>query len=787
MIVAALAYCLAALCLLWLGSRHLLHISWSARIVLLLLPLCFTGKALLTPAVYAPIDLPFQAQPLAALRPVHGIGSPHNPMLSDLAAQIIPWRTVVREAYRGGEWPLWNPYEFAGGVLAAASQSAPYNPLLVASFALPLPDALDWHASMIFFLAALTAFLFFRQLGCSEPASLFGAASWAFSNFIVFWLAWPLGETVAYLPLLLYAIRRLVDVPDGHSMWILVAAFTLLLLAGHPESVLHLVAFGAAYALFELTQRRPVFLRATARAVTAGVIALLLSAIYLLPIFEALPQTFEHSYREAVYAHQERSVAAPELIARLKMSVIPFRFGYPDEHTRTRDLPGYPVPVSAYCGSIIFATAAFALWRSDQRLKWFFAAAAIAGLLLGNDAPPFADWIAQLPLFDIAINQRLIFVAAFALSALAAFGLDAWLRETSRRRVATVFLLVTIVSSAVLAHEWSDMHREGLPGWFVQKHSAAFLAPLIALAATAMFIRNMKLAAAMALALLLGQRVAEFGDAYPTLPGRAFYPAIPGLQLLPREGEPYRIVGVGNMLTPATATMYRLEDVRGYQALNYAAFLGTYALWATPQPVWFNRVDDLTRPFLSLLNVRYAVAPPDFIPPRGWTIRARTAGMTLLQNDGWLQRAFLPAQVSINDPAAGLWIGTARNFGERAWIERPWRRDLTGTGENGRGSLRVRRKGLNALRIDAEMESAGYAVISQSAWKGWRAAVDGKPVPLFRANSVFLAIEIPAGRHTVELRYLPRSFVLGATIAALTLLAILVAAIIARRRRSPLV
>ena len=95
------------------------------------------------------------------------------------------------------------------------------------------------------------------------------------------------------------------------------------------------------------------------------------------------------------------------------------------------------------------------------------------------------------------------------------------------------------------------------------------------------------------------------------------------------------------------ATMYGLEDARGYSAMTFHPLSDTIDLWSVRQPIWFNRVDDLTRPFLTLLNVRYAVAAKDFAVPRGWHVVARDATGQILENEGTLARAFVPAAVRV--------------------------------------------------------------------------------------------------------------------------------------------
>src|SRR4051794_1719954 len=226
--------------------------SRTAAIVLVLLPLCFTGRALLTGKVYAPIDLPFMSEPLNAYAAEFGVPKVHNGTLSDLYCQIIPWRSAVRTAIAHGQWPLLNPFMLCGDILAAAAQPAPYDPFNLIGMLIPLAPSLTFAAAMTFFLAGFGAFVFLRSLGTSELAALVAAAGWMFSGNMSFFVGWPLAGGWAFLPLIFFAVRMVVREASVRGGVILTMALTLLILSGHPESLLHVTAVGAIYGLFEI-------------------------------------------------------------------------------------------------------------------------------------------------------------------------------------------------------------------------------------------------------------------------------------------------------------------------------------------------------------------------------------------------------------------------------------------------------------------------------------------------------------------------------------------------------
>jgi hypothetical protein len=263
-----------------------------------------------------------------------------------------------------------------------------------------------------------------------------------------------------------------------------------------------------------------------------------------------------------------------------------------------------------------------------------------------------------------------------------------------------------------------------------------------------------------------------------------FYPKIPLIRAIPRDTpEPFRVAGEHFTLIPDSAAVYQIEDPRGYEAMTNARLYDTYPIWSIPQPVSFNAIGDLQPPFLSFLNIRYAIIPTAVQLPAGWreVMRDRTA--YLAENPAALPRAFLPRRIRYekNGQAVMKAMKGAKDFADLAWIEVP---ELTPHEiSNGPGQLAVRRDGFG-LAIDAVMERDGWIAVSQTAWKGWRAYIDGRRVQTRFANHAFIGVFIPAGRHHLSLHYLPESFTRGRTISFVTLAALLLAAFanLARRR-----
>jgi hypothetical protein len=401
------------------------------------------------------------------------------------------------------------------------------------------------------------------------------------------------------------------------------------------------------------------------------------------------------------------------------------------------------------------------MWLSRARERWFFAIAGAICLLASANAWPVAQLLHRIPLFNLALNDRLASAVPLCIAMLTAFAIDAL---SDRVGAVMAALLILLAAGATGLNPASiDMPR-----------LLAELAPLAIAAIVVLFVRNRAVVAPALLALILLQRTISDGALIPTNDPRIAYPAMALFTPLRAIREPFRIAGIGPLLFPNTATMYGLEDARVMTAMTLTSFDETFPAWCRRGGFGFNQIDDLTRPMLSMLNVRFAVVPRNEAIPIGWRDVITDHESRLIENQHVLPRVFVPRTIRIGASNEVEDMSAATDFSDMAWI------DLPGEAHdepNGPGTIDPR-------TLDVTMARPGFVVISNSAWSGWRAYVDGRRTKIVRANHAFLGIHIPAGRHTIRLRYLPRSFVFGRAIsfATLIVLAILGAAMIARRR-----
>ena len=769
-----------ATALLLLAHRFVLPLRRRTALLLAAAPLLFTGRALLTADVYGPIDILYNGYPFGSLREALAVPPDRTPTLGDVVYQMIPWRAAVREAIFDGRWPLWNPHTLVGEPLAGVAMPAVLHPGTLIGLLLPLPQAWTFDMTLRLLIAMLSAFLFLREIGCRARPSVFGALAFGFSNWMVFHLGVPPAAAAAPLPLFLLGLRRIAREPGVRGAAITVVALLLIASAGHPETLFHSSVFGSLYFLYELSGA-PGGRRLASIGVAAGSAAAAagLSAVVLLPFLEAVPHTLEHFVRTTWYAHQPRSRGWTEVLDRLLVQVVPYAAGVSGHG---RQLPGFIEP-SAYAGTLLFPFALSGLF-ARFRCRWFFLLAGLFALAVWIKTAA-ADAVAKLPLFDIALNERLILWTMLSLCVLAVFGANR-LADGEGAPAFLVGCLGTLALTAWLfVRSRPRLNALEMPETYQQGRLLAQLVPLgIASLLVAALSRPHRatIGLSVLIAVFAAARFFEQGRTYPAMPAAAFYPRFEVLDAIQDDpGGGWRMTGVGRALIPNASAVYRLDDVRGYAVMTLRRLHDTYPLWCVPQPVWFNRVDDPARPFLSFLSVRWVLAETGFEPPAGWPRRAEGAGLRLFENPRALPRAFAPrATRSEPDPSRRLeLLAGIEDFEERGVVENGPASDWA---SSGRARVEIREARGDRMEMEVSADAPAFVATSIPAWPGWKAAVDGEAVAAIPYNHAFLAVRVPAGTHRVSMRYRPAGFLYGAAVSAVSLGISL--AVLLRRRRS---
>ena len=72
----------------------------------------------------------------------------------------------------------------------------------------------------------------------------------------------------------------------------------------------------------------------------------------------------------------------------------------------------------------------------------------------------------------------------------------------------------------------------------------------------------------------------------------------------------------------------------------------------------------------------------------------------------------------------------------------------------------------NSMTLETSTGKPGFLVLSEIYYPaGWNATIDGKPTDIYKTNFVLRGFSVPAGDHTLTLKFEPESSIWGARMA----------------------
>ena len=166
-------------------------------------------------------------------------------------------------------------------------------------------------------------------------------------------------------------------------------------------------------------------------------------------------------------------------------------------------------------------------------------------------------------------------------------------------------------------------------------------------------------------------------------------------------------------------------------------------------------------PLLNLLNVRYIAAPGGIALKSERFPQAFAAeNFRLYQNPQALPWFYLaPQHLVVEDEERIVALLLDRGFdpGHTAILERPPPSPCSGAFDGDPASDWIKLLDYDPaggyIRLETASAGPRVLVVSQNFHPNWSLLVDGQPGELFRANYAWTGACLPAGEHTVELRY----------------------------------
>jgi hypothetical protein len=674
----------------------------------------------------------------------------------DLANLDFPRLQFQAAAWRHSHLPLWDPNQWVGQPFLGQVTGAAYpaNWLLglwpFAAGKLSI-TVVHWYLVLLHFQAALFCYLLCREWKRTQAASVVGGLTFSLGGFLGT-TEWPqILNGALWIPLiLLFLFRALRGRRALFSAAVSGALLGLTWLSGHHEVPIYTTTVIAGIWLASLTggggrKRLPL---ALAAALATGLVA----AVQILPAQEYAPLAKRWVGLDAPVDWRD---PIPYSVHQ--------HYGWSVDALAGIVTPLAPVHVNPFIGIVATALVLLGVYHGWRRLPQvrLLTAVALAGMLLAlaNDTFLHGLLYAALPVFGKArVPARALALFSFGVAPLAAYGVDALRRRSSpwMRRTA---LALGSLGGLLLLLSIAGLRPSAAP-------AQPMLTACAALAAAILFAayRNRAISLPLLVASTTFLILTEISNvAGAEMPSRVatnrsghldkLYQHNDIASFLRAQPQPIR-VDVNDADIP-----YNFGDWHGIPTL------GGFAASATTNLLELERHKPRVQDLLGIGFYVGKVPPrPDVIP-----LTDSASGLNVYKNPNALPRAWTVHTASkatgYEEIRARLDAPDFQPRNEALLLTQPPALERC-PGEDATISPTLNP---NRVRIDVTMNCRGLLILSDTAFPGWRATVDGRRSEILEPFGVLRGIVVDKGTHHIEFNYRPVSAVAG---AALTLLGV---------------
>lgn len=743
------------------------------------------------------------------------------PFFRDLGTYFYPLRFILFESYRSGNLPLWDRHLAMGFPVLADFQSGAFYPPHLLFLVFPLFTAIRVIYIFHFVIAAVGAYKLFRSWNYPCYSSILGALLFTLGGTVVS-LSNLLNhfQTAVWLPWVILFWEKAVCAVSWKNFLTLVLVLAVQFLAGSPE------LFALSMALVVVDGLR---VKASMPAVSYGrIIGIFICAnllVIALCMVQVLPtvELFLESRRQQPIPVQEA----------LSWSLNPWRLFnliFLDKEVDSSASIGmrlFFARESAFFVSYYLGAASFfgiCIWLCLDRLRHKLAllGLVLASLLiaLGSYTPIYPFLLSQMPILgSIRFPEKFFFFTYALFVYMAVKGLSESLDCDSGRFKKSllvfsaicvawvgVYLYVQwnlgIVGRLIAAnagvHPSSDLHTKMIAAVLANLERQIILS--IALLLLFVLAKTEKIQRGIFVLLIVSVTFVDLawahrGFLFPLNPDFIYKSPRVLQKPDPDRNRLFYYPSGGNLhpssylvqaqppFKEATALFFQnlLPNEGIFHGFDYFQEIDALARRPYTEFLGFaNRIDPAAQVrLLGIFNVKYLVSfKPLALESTTLVTHFPQYFSWLYKIEGTLPRAYVVNKIIVEnnsnqvlqrlaspgfDPKLEVILDEAVAIKAQPALV---------------ATAKIVRYENQIVRIRASLNSSGILILADSYYPGWKAYVNGKEEVVRRANLFFRAVPLPAGNHTVEFRYEPRSFKIGLIVSLVTILFLMIISVV---------
>lgn len=413
-----------------------------------------------------------------------------------------------------------------------------------------------------------------------------------------------------------------------------------------------------------------------------------------------------------------------------------------------------------YAGAIICFLFILGLMVVPQKERWWLLVAAVIGIVMswGRNLSGLNNWLFDhLPLYNKFRTPSMSLV--MTTTAMAMMGMLA-LKEVLERKVTlkqvgiaggvTVGVCLLFILFPSLAGTFSAQVDAQMPEWLTSAIIAdrqhmltsdawrSIVFVLLAAVGIVVYLRAEKMKG-IVIVVILGALI--IGDLWAVdkhylndshfvaKKQQLITPTAADKQILADKDPDYRVLNLASNTFNESRTSYFHKTIGGYSPAKLRRYQDIIDYYLSGK---------INMNVLNMLNTRYVI----------------TQQVVQRNFEAFGNAWFVKSVQWVNTPNEEIEAIGDADLQEVAFIDTCWQSKVQGALAMTQPAKIELTKYANPGNLFYASESAeeGLAVFSEVYYKTWKAFVDGKEVPVLRANYILRAIEVPAGKHTIEFR-----------------------------------